>query len=250
VHTSYDAAGLRADWGGRSQRLLALSLGAALLLVLAFVAFWPPYFSRIESADTYAHVHAALGTAWLLLLIAQPLLVRARKIRTHRRLGRIGVGLGAAFVVSGVMLAHHRVVPLPDAQLEQMARYVYLPLCMAAIFAAAVALGVAWRNVAPLHGRFMACSTIALLDPIFARLGFIVFPDLPDAIPYQLPGFALAAVVLLLMTRGLPPRLRGRSAFAGFAIGAAVALMLFFATPYSSTWLAFVRWFRSLPITG
>ena len=48
-----------------------------LLLALGLGAFWPMYLSKPFAAlDRYTHAHAAMGLAWMLLLVAQPLAMR------------------------------------------------------------------------------------------------------------------------------------------------------------------------------
>lgn len=228
---------------------LGLALSAAAMLPLAALAFWPQYLSRFAAADAYTHSHAAFGLLWLLALIAQPLLVRARRLAVHRIVGRAAVALGAAFVVTGILTAHRAMRRLDPAKLADEGYFLYLPLVMAAIFAAALALGVAWRKVPALHGRFMAGTALPLLDPLLARILGFHFPPLPAEPLYQVPAFALAAAVLVVLAKSLPPALPGRRAFGVFAAGTIAALLLYFLTPYSAGWLAFVAWFRALPLT-
>jgi hypothetical protein len=69
---------------------LRLALAALTMIVLSVFAFWPQYLSRIRTAESYTHVHAVLGSCWLLLLVVQPLLVRSAKLELHRFIGRVG----------------------------------------------------------------------------------------------------------------------------------------------------------------
>lgn len=226
-----------------------LPVAAAAMLPLALLAFWPGYLSKFGAADGYTHVHAALGTGWLLLLIAQPLLVRRRAFRWHRLLGRVGIVAGCAFFVSGVLTAHRGLARMGAEQFEREGHFVYLPLAMAVIFGAALLLGVAWRSAPSVHARFMACTLLPLLDPLFARILFFHFPPLPAEFLYQVPAFALAAAVLIALAVTVPPTARGRNAFRGYSVGAVLILLLYFATPSSAAWMSFARWFRSLPLT-
>lgn len=228
---------------------LRLPLAAAALLVLSAFAFWPQYLSRLGAADGYTHAHAALGTCWLLLLIVQPWLVRRRARRRHRLLGRLGGLAGAAFFVTGVLVAHRSLVRLNPEQLAREGGYVYLPLSMAALFGAALLLGILWRSVPPVHGRFMAATALPLLDPLFARILDFYFPPLPALFLYQVPAFTLATAVLAGLAVTLREPARGRRAFGLFAAGSVAVLLLFFVVPESATWFRFVLWFRSLPLT-
>lgn len=228
---------------------LRLSLAAMALLALAVAAFWPGYLSKLGAANRYTHVHAALGTGWLLLLAAQPLLIRASLRSWHRRLGRIGVLAGAAFFVSGILVAHRSVARMDADEFAREGRFVYLPLAMAAIFAGALVLAVVWRRTPALHGRFMAATALPLLDPLFARLLFRYAPPLPDESLYQVPAFALSTAILSALYASLPATTQGRPTFAYFALGATAIFAGYFVVPYTSAWQAFATWFRALPLT-
>jgi hypothetical protein len=228
---------------------LRLAFSAFALLALAPLAFWPAYLSKLGVADAYTHAHAVLGTCWLLFLLVQPLLIRASYRSSHRLLGRVGVILGAAFVISGLLIAHRSVARMSIEQFSREGRFVYLPLAMAALFATALVLAVVWRHAAPIHGRFMAATALALLDPLFARLLFFYAPPLPVEALYQVPAFGLSLAVLLAMLLSLPHQSPGRSAFSSFAAGVAAVLLGFFVIPNTAPWLSFAAWFRGLPLT-
>ncbi len=60
-----------------------------LLLVLSVLAFWPGYLAQpMASIGGWTHFHAAVGTLWLLMLVAQPIAVQANRRRLHRIIGR------------------------------------------------------------------------------------------------------------------------------------------------------------------
>jgi hypothetical protein len=228
---------------------LRLAIAAAAMLSLAAFAFWPQYLSKLNEADGYTHSHAVLGTCWLLILIGQPLLIRARKIVLHRTCGRLAIILAAAFFVTGVLVAHRGMVRMPVEQLEREGHFLYLPLSMSLIFGAAALLGVLWRRAPIIHGRFMASTAVPLLDPMFARILYFYFPPLPAAFLYQVPAFTLAVAGLAVMAVTIPKPVKGRTAFWAFALCTASVLLIYFATPYSEAWFSFVVWFRALPLT-
>ena len=228
------------------QRLAFLSM---VMLALSALAFWPAYLSKFRAADVYTHFHAGLGLVWLLLLVGQPLLVLGRRLPLHRVIGRCAGVLGAAFVVSGILVAHGGVSRMDPAQFSREGYAVYLPLVMAAIFAAALVLGIAWRSVPAVHSRFMACTALPLLDPLLSRILYYYFPPLPSLFLYQVPAFVVVSGLLVALSSTLPRGTPGRRTFHAFAVCTVFALLLFFVTPYSTAWFAFVIWFRSLPIT-
>ena len=229
-----------------TQRLALLSL---VLLALSALAFWPAYLSKFRGADVYTHVHASLGAAWLLLLVVQPLLIRARRLQLHRLIGRAAAAIGAAFVVSSILIAHRSAARMDPTQFSREGYSLYLPFVMAAIFAAAFVLGIAWRAVPAVHGRFMACTALPLLDPLLSRILYYYFPPLPALFLYQIPAFIFVGGLLVALWSSIPLRTPGRQTFFAFFLGTVLALLLFFVTPYSTDWFEFVSWFRSLPLT-
>jgi len=226
-----------------------VSLSALLLLALSGIGFWPPYLSRPQAAHAYVHMHAVLGVIWLLLLTVQPLLIKAAMHAQHRLLGRVGVALGGVFALSGVLLAHRSLVNMGPEQFAREGRFVYLPLIMAVLFAAALAMAVRFRASPALHARFMAATLLPLLDPVLARLLYFYIPPLPAEYLYQVPSFVLIVAVLALLARSAPATTSGRVPFAWFSIGASLVLLGFFVIPNTGPWLAFTGWFRALPIT-
>jgi hypothetical protein len=190
------------------------------------------------------HVHAVLGAIWLVLLTVQPLLFKAAMYKQHRLLGRIGVALGAVFALSGVLMAHKSLVNMGPDLFAREGRFVYLPLIMATIFAAALAMAVLFRATPAVHSRFMAATALPLLDPVLARLLFFHAPPLPATYLYQVPSFALIVTVLMLLAWSVPATTHGRVAFAWFSIATTLALLGFFIIPNTGSWLAFTDWFR------
>jgi hypothetical protein len=89
----------------RSGRLFYLGIGLAIIaaVVIGFSRSIGEGLLHPTSARPLTlHVHVALFTAWLLVFVAQAVLVGARKMRWHRRLGYGSIGLASAMVVSGV----------------------------------------------------------------------------------------------------------------------------------------------------
>ena len=220
------------------------------LLLLSTVAFWPMYLSKRWAAmDLYTHAHAVLGVLWLLILCVQPLLILRGHKLIHRIVGRASMFVAFGFVISGVLLTHFRVSRMAEAQFVKEGFEIYLPLAIASLFAVACALGVRWRSSTPVHARFMVSTALLLVDPVLARVMFFYLPRLPSEQLYQAITFTLIAIAMVLLVRSLPAQVRGRTWYRNFCLGAVLALALYFAIPYIGVWLAFVNWFRALPLT-
>jgi uncharacterized membrane protein YozB (DUF420 family) len=227
-----------------------LGLLTLALVVLATLAFWPQYLSKsFAGIDGYTHAHAVLGTAWLLVLIAQPLLIRRGFRSAHRIVGRVALVVAAAFVVSGVLLAHFKLGRLSEEAFAEEGIYVYLPLSVALLFGLACALGYGFRQSVAVHARFMASTALLLIDPVVSRVLYFYFPPLPSLDLYQGSTFVVIAIALTLLVRSLPPAAKGRNGYRNYCLAAGAILALYFVVPYTRPWLAFVEWFRAVPLT-
>jgi hypothetical protein len=220
------------------------------LLLLASVAFWPMYLSKNWAAiDRYTHAHALLGTLWMLTLVVQPVLILRGYRTAHRIIGRTSLIVALGFFVSGLLLTHFRVSRMTEAAFAKEGIYIYLPLSVALLFAAACLLGIRWRRSMPVHARFLLSTALLLIDPVLARIMVFYVPPLPSNHLYQGITFTLIAAVMAYLVNSLPQQAPGRTWYRNYCLGAAAILALFFAVPYTGAWLAFVNWFRSLPLT-
>lgn len=228
----------------------AVAVGAATLLALSVLAFWPRYLSRPAAAiDGYTHLHAMLGTTWVAMLVAQAVLVRAGRLGLHRVLGRASYLVAPAFVLSGLLLAHYRFSRMEAATFEQEAYSLYLPLSVTVLFASAYAVAVRYRRRYRLHARCMACTALLLVDPVGGRLMGFYLPELPAPWQYQAITFGVEGVLAAALLRSLPPQSQDRRHFGWFLAVFALVQGLWFALPYTAPWLTFATWFRGLPLT-
>lgn len=228
----------------------ALLAGSVTLVALVLLAFWPGYLSKPRtSLDAYTHFHAAVATVWLALLVLQPTLVVKRHLHLHRRIGRASLLLAPAFVLSAVLLAHFRFSRMDASTFANEAYTLYLPLSAAILFAVSVTFAILYRATPSLHSRFMACTALLLVDPIFGRVLGIYVVTLPQFWHYQLITFGIELAVLLWLVRTLGPEATGRRTFSRFAVFYASILILWFFVPHTPPWLVFATWFRQQPIT-
>lgn len=222
-------------------------LGA--LLALALVAFWPSYLSRMLAWGSYTHLHAATAALWMLLLIAQPLAIRARRQALHRALGRTSFVLAPLVILSIVLLAHSRIQGLEGGAYAIQTYILYLQLSLTALFALSYGLAMLTRRRTALHARFMVCTALTLVDPILIRFAFWV-----DHIPtwnYQWVTFGLtdlALLVLIALERHERPAVRRvfPAMLLVFALAQAPALL---GGTESVPWQSFAAWFAALPLT-
>jgi hypothetical protein len=115
----------------------------AALFVLALVAYWKSYLSQILGASNYTHFHASLAALWILMLVAQPTLIRAKRLSWHRLLGGISYFLAPLIVISIMLLAHSRIKGLSGEAYAIQTYILYLQVSLTLLF------GLSYAETAP-----------------------------------------------------------------------------------------------------
>ena len=223
------------------QRAVFYFLG---LLLLAAAGFWPTYLAAPHvERDWHVHLHGVAMFGWMGLLIAQAWLVRARRLSTHRALGRVSFGLVPVIVVSTLLLAHYRMRPGLNAELLY---FFYVQLALLSVFVASYALAIFNRRRPALHARYMVCAALTLVDPIVARiLAFSIGTGFPAM---QVATYAAVdAILLALIASDLRRQQAPRVYPAMLALFIAAQLPTFFLYR-TAAWRAFVESFAALPL--
>lgn len=220
------------------------------LIGLTIVAFWPSYLGRpFANVDRYTHAHAALGTIWLLLLLAQTTLIKAGRRGLHLALGRLSYAAAPLFALSGVLLANFRFSRMDEATFAKEAYTLYLPLSVSLLFLCAYGLALVHRRSIRLHGCFMLCTALVLVDPVVARTLAFHVVQFPAFWHYQIVTFSIEFLALAGLLLSLPSDSAERKTFGGFSFLFVLVQLLWFVAPRTTAWERFATWFRHLPLT-
>ena len=146
----------------------------ALTAVLSVAAGFAPtyylgYWFQAPPLTTTVHVHALAFTAWLALLLSQTLLIRARKHRWHRTLGKASVVVVAVMVVTGYMVIFGK--PRPTAF---MRAFIFTPMLSLLFFPLLFSAAIHFRRDPATHKRLMLLATIMIARAGFSRLMHMV----------------------------------------------------------------------------
>lgn len=228
----------------RERRFFSGMAIAALLTVVA--GFAPSYFLKAHfggpALSPLLHVHGALFTAWMVLFLAQTLLVAVKRTDLHRRLGVTTFAVAVAMPLAGAAVAidaARRGVTPPGGPPPLV--FLAIPLGDLVVFSTLVATGFAFRRRSDIHKRLMLLATIGLLTPAIARLPFIstasplVYFGLTDL-------FVAACLVYDRVTLG-----RFSRAFLWGGLLLVVSQPLRLAIAFTPAWLAFASWLTSSP---
>ena len=176
-----------------------------LLLLTALAGFFPSFYSRMGEARAVHQFHGAVATLWLLLLISQSWLIRARQLQLHRLMGRMSVVLAVLFVASGLMIVHDMLSNTSGFSKRFGPSLAFMDLSSILYFAFAYVMAIVHRRDMGLHARFMASTALPLLPPALARvLGSYVLPagsSFPMALHLAFVAAELVVLALLLDDR-------------------------------------------------
>jgi len=153
----------------------------AAAFLIAFVSFWPSFFSAIVSAATHILIHGLSATAWMLLAVVQAVLIRSRWRRHHRKLGYVSISLAVVVVVSGLWVL--KTMMLGGSQRDGFAlsmKFFYLDITGLALFCVFLGLAIKAARLRDfaLHLRLIACTAIIPLEAVLERTYLYGFPSL------------------------------------------------------------------------
>ena len=205
---------------------------AAITMLTIMVAGFYPYYLRGEGMAgrtispqlaTLVFVHGAAMTMWLMLFLVQSLLVPARKVRIHMKLGWGGLAVALVAAGSGFMLAVESVRPVPDIPFWGMEyrQFLLVMLIEVTLFTVFVLAGVFFRKRPKIHKPMMLLASLSILAGATVRMPalFPVFGEAGWAGIFG-PVFVLGAVFVLV--RSLLARAIDRWLTAGYAVTVAV----------------------------
>ena len=165
--------------GGTADKRRRLSpfLGISLLLFgTAIWGFWQSYFLPLMTSGAdrswLIHLHAAVFTGWMFLLLAQSLAISFSNVQFHRRLGVAGMSYAVLVFLLGLVVSV--AVPVAGATAGNFPIEiaglvaVYLITDML-VFAAFMAGAMAYRTKPAFHKRLIICATVALTTAAVGR---------------------------------------------------------------------------------
>src|SRR5882762_10818978 len=180
---------------GRRFDHLFFSGMALLLLVTVFVGFAATYYLagvfHAPLPSLIIHLHGAVFSCWVLLLLTQTSLVSAGRVDIHRRLGIAGFVLACLMVVVGVLAATDALIRGFPLGRDPLAFYI-IPMTDMVVFPTLVLFAFRARFNPQAHKRIIMFATIALLTAPIARLPF-------DVVHRKPPMAHLASYIFLLL---------------------------------------------------
>lgn len=159
-----------------------------LLLFLSVLAFADNLFTDVHqpsNSDPQMVVHGLFAAAWVSLFAAQAWLIYLGRIDVHRRLGNWVLIAGAGLVLSTLYLFVSKFHGWAAMEPEVLANRLLLP-----VFVVCAVLAYTRRSRPDWHKRLLLIGTMALLEPVLARIYDPLFgPLLPAKMSEPLDTF-------------------------------------------------------------
>jgi hypothetical protein len=162
--------------GKRYDRQFFMAMAILLFAVIA-IGFAPTYyragFFRAPLPSRIVHIHAAVFSSWMLLLLVQTTLISAKRVRWHRQLGMAGFVLACLMVVMGFLIFADlaaRVKPLPDS--DAILGSLIVPFTDAFDFGVLAAMAYSLRRNPAAHKRLIVIATAGISGAAFFPLAF------------------------------------------------------------------------------
>jgi hypothetical protein len=164
----------------RSPRRFDRSLYLGASLVFFALVFWTfarsfylkPFF-RTPALSTLLHIHGAVMSGWVVLLVFQSGLIATHRVQWHRRLGVFGAVWAVLVVIFGSVTTLNAAAREVRAHTDFAASQVVitsLDLLQMLFFAGFVAIAIWLRRRPDYHKRLMLLTIACMLPDALARL--------------------------------------------------------------------------------
>lgn len=212
------------------------------LLIISFLGFYKTYlitFPDFVGFTSAHHFHGAMALLWILLLIIQPFLIRAKKYDLHRKTGKLGYVIMPLLIISLFFVSKATYLKNIKTMSEADALAI-LPNGTVEIFVFTIlfALGMIYRKNTFFHLRFLASTGLMMLGPGIGRL--LVGAGLP---------FGLVILIIIMSTTGISLvwmilDIRNKKSAWGMGLFVIMGLMAGFinANSHSFWWQGFAKW--------
>jgi len=143
-----------------------------LLIPLIVAGFYKTYIEQIpnfgERINSFIHIHAAIATIWISMLIAQPFLIMNKKFALHRTIGKLSYIVFPLLVLSFIPQVVRNIN-------EGHIQFAFFPIADCLLLILFYSLAIYNRKRSSRHMRFMIASALVFLGPTVGRIGPIWF---------------------------------------------------------------------------
>lgn len=157
-----------------------------LLIIFTFGGFYFTYFTQLSAPiKAIIHIHFLLMSLWIMMLIAQPFLIKYKRLSTHRFLGKVSYLLVPLVILTAWLVTrneyYRNIVNLQNevstglqnlSQFEILKAAAVYPSGLISIFWFVIFYGLAikYRKQTFKHARYILATALILLYPTIDRI--------------------------------------------------------------------------------
>jgi len=223
------------------------------LVGLALLGFWPSYFSKFfigtEKYSAYFHFHATMISIWIFALIAQPILIRKKKMTLHKFIGKLTYILMPLLFLSVILLTHYRIqdhVLIVNNE-KLYGPHLIVPFKDLLILGTAYIIAIVYRHDINIHARAMVATGIVFIEPALIR--FIKYALIKDGSIAYLCTIGIVYSILIGLIIMERKQKRGRWVFPLILVLYIFVHSLLIFHIRIGVWETFAKWFAALPLT-
>lgn len=169
------------------------------MLATVFIGFAPTYYLagvfHAPLPSAIIHIHGAMFSCWILLLLTQNALISTHRVDVHKTLGIAGFILAAGMIVVGILAATDRLARGSTPPNFDAYFFYIIPLTDMLIFGTLICFAYRERRNPAAHKRLIYLATTALLIAAFARWPWAL-------IHRNAPRAAIATYIFIVLLLG------------------------------------------------
>lgn len=222
-----------------------LFIGIWLCAIIGFHNTYTIFFPSFKGFQWQQHFHGAMLMSWFFLLIVQPFLIRFKKNKLHRQLGKLGYIL-APLVCYSIFLVTEMVYFRESVHRPQESVLAQLSLDIPVIFLFGIffALAMINRKKSATHMRYMIATSFLMIGPGFGR-ALIIYGGVPFPVSVAIGAFyipELLAISFLLYD------LTKKNNYKPFLTILTLIILYHFCWIFQDTilWQSFAKWFVTI----
>jgi hypothetical protein len=213
------------------------------ILLISIAGFFKTYLVKFPDFNGFTwahHFHGMVMLIWIMILIAQPVFIRNKNYKWHKRIGIASYFVFPLLVLSFFLVAragYLRNIKIGSETnaLAGMTNGIPDMVFISILYG----LGIYFKKKTSFHLRFFASIGLMILGPGLGRF-LVVFCSLPPkfAIPSMIGGITI--IVLVWMVIDI---IKKRSAFPlGVFLAISAAAFIIMPNSHSAWWQSFAKW--------
>src|SRR5258708_1373035 len=186
---------------------LVLFLCIPLAFYKTYFSIFPKFTAGVQNSAVI-HFHAAVSFLWIVLLILQPMLIRYKKVRVHRLIGKFTYVLAPLLVLSfiSLMVTFYRERGMSEQPFGEVLQHFYFEIAHTLIFSTFYILAVVNRKIIGRHAGYMIATGLIFINPMLRRVftnGFNLSFTVAETIALLVTDLAVISLLLFARRRHL-----------------------------------------------